>query len=88
MPIRPYLNGHRFDPETIRVMGLAYEMTLFSLRLVDSGDRANEVIAGKIIELATAGERDSERLCEAVLQQWRATTPPWCTAPPHSPLTD
>jgi hypothetical protein len=26
MPIRPHLNGKKFDPETIRVMGLAYEM--------------------------------------------------------------
>ena len=25
MPIRPYLDGHKFDPETIRVMGLAFE---------------------------------------------------------------
>ena len=26
MPIRPYLDGHRFDDETIRVMGIAFEM--------------------------------------------------------------
>ena len=26
MPIRPYLDGQRFDPETIRVLGLAFEM--------------------------------------------------------------
>jgi len=49
-------------------MGLAYEMTLISLRLVDRGDIANEVVAQKIIEQARAGERDPERLCEAVVQ--------------------
>jgi hypothetical protein len=70
MPIRSHLNGQRFDPETVRLMGLAYEMTLISLRLVDRGDIANAVVAQKIIELAKAGERDPERLCEAVLQHW------------------
>jgi hypothetical protein len=43
MPIRSYLNGQRFDPETIRLMGLAYEMALISLRLVDRGDITNDV---------------------------------------------
>jgi len=28
------------------------------------------LVAQKIIELAKAGERDPERLCESVLQQW------------------
>ena len=70
MPFRFHLNGHRFDPETIRLMGLAYEMTLIWLRLVDRGDIANEVVAQKIIEHARAGERDPERLCEAVVQHW------------------
>jgi hypothetical protein len=63
---RSHLNGQRFDPETIRVMGLAYEMALISLRLSDRGDIANDVVAHRIIELAKAGERDPERLCEVV----------------------
>ena len=75
MPIRSHLNGHRFDPETMRLMGLAYEMTLISLRLVDRGDIGNNVVAQKLIELAKSGERDPERLCEAVLNQWRAAIP-------------
>jgi len=72
MPIRSQLNGQRFDPETIRVMGLAYEMVLIVLRLTDRGDIANDVVAHKIIEHAKTGERDPEQLCEAVLKQWRA----------------
>ena len=76
MPIRSHLNGQRFDPETMRVMGLAYEMTLISLRRVDRGDIGNNVIAQKLIELAKSGERDPERLCEAMLNQWRAAIPP------------
>jgi hypothetical protein len=27
MPITPFLDGHKFDPETKRVMGVAFEMT-------------------------------------------------------------
>jgi hypothetical protein len=70
MPFRFHLNGQRFDAETIRLMGLAYEMIPISLRLVDRGDVANDVVAHKIIELAKAGERDPDRLCDAVVQQW------------------
>jgi hypothetical protein len=70
MPIRSHLNGQRFDAETIRVMGLAYELTLISLRLVDRGDIANDVVAQKIIELVKTGERDPEHLCKVVVQQW------------------
>ena len=86
MPIRSYLNGQRFDPETMRLMGLAYEMTLISLGLVDRGDMANDVVARKIIEHAKAGERDPERLCEAVLNQWRAAIPARRTA--HSSMSN
>jgi hypothetical protein len=52
MPFRPHLDGQKFDPETIRVMGIAFEMALVALRLVDRGDLANEILAHKIIELA------------------------------------
>ena len=75
MPIRPHLNGQRFNSDTIQVMGLAFEMALGALRLADRGDLANEVLAHKIIELAQAGERDPERLCEAVLLHFRQPPP-------------
>jgi hypothetical protein len=69
MPIRAHLDGHKFDPETIRVMGLAFELALLTLRLRDRGDLANEVIAQKLVQLAKAGERNPERLCEGVLKE-------------------
>lgn len=75
MPIRPHLNGQKFDPETIRVMGLAYEMARVALQLSDRGDLANEVLARKIIDLAKAGERDPERLCDGVIKEFRAAPP-------------
>ena len=67
MPIRAFLEGRKFDPETIRMLGIGFEMAL-ALRLADK-DIANEVVSGQIIALAEAGERDPERLCEGVLRE-------------------
>jgi hypothetical protein len=65
MPIRSYLDGHRFDPETVRLMGIAFEMALVALQRTDGVvNPTREAIAQKIIVLARAGERDPERLCE------------------------
>jgi hypothetical protein len=58
------------ESETIRVMGLAFEMALIALRLADRDDLANEVVAQKIIALAKAGERDPERLCDGVMKEF------------------
>ena len=68
----------------MRLMGVAYEMTRISLRLVDRGNIANNVVAQKIIEHAKTGERNPERLCEAVLNQWRAAISQH-VAPPIAP---
>ena len=72
MPIRSYLNGQRFDPETMRLMGLAYEMTLISLGLLIA---ATWPMMSLRARSSSIGERDPERLCEAVLNQWRAAIP-------------
>jgi hypothetical protein len=58
MPITPFLGDATFDPETKRVMGVAFEMVCTALRLVDRDDLANQMIAKRIIELANAGERN------------------------------
>ena len=73
MPITPFLDGDasKFDPETKRVMGVAFEMACVALRLADRGDRANEMLARRIIELAKAGERNPDVLCEGVLKEFR-----------------
>jgi hypothetical protein len=66
MPIATFLDSS-FDPETRRVMGVAYEMTraAFQLRRRETID--DELVANKIIELAKAGETNPDRLCERVL---------------------
>jgi hypothetical protein len=72
MPIRTYLEGFRFDPETVRLMGIAYEMALVALQRTGGNvNLTRDTLAQKIIELAKAGERDPERLCEAALQALR-----------------
>jgi hypothetical protein len=69
MPIRAYLKGHRFDAETTRLMGIAFEMALVALQHTDGIiNPTRDAVAKKIIELAKAGERDPGRLCDAALQ--------------------
>jgi hypothetical protein len=71
MPIRPFLDGAKFDPEAVRVMGIAYEMVRAALRITDRGDPANEIIAKKVIEIAKAGDLNPDVLCELVLVDFR-----------------
>ena len=65
MPIRPFLNGQTFDPETARLVGIAFETARAAIKR--PGDLSDEIIARTIIELAKAGERNVEVLCEAAL---------------------
>jgi hypothetical protein len=79
MPITPYPNGQQFDPETKRILGLAFEMTCAALRIGDCDDGVKQAIAKKLIALAKAGERNPDILCEEALrdirrpQQWAAS---------------
>ena len=72
-------------------MGLAYEMALVVLQRTDgTANPTREAVAQKIIDLAKAGERDPERLCDGALE---ATQPmalalisdPSSLPPPASP---
>ena len=67
MPITPFLNGRRFDPETTRVMGVALEMVRISLQLTNRDDALEAKVAEKLIELAAAGEQNPDLLCDRVL---------------------
>ena len=58
MPITPFLHGQAFDSELIAAMGKALDATCEALGLSDRGDRTNELIAQKIIELAQRGLRN------------------------------
>ena len=69
MSITPYLDEFDADPETMRVLAVALEMTRVSLGLTD--DLADEIIAKQIIEFAKAGERNPDILCERALEDIR-----------------
>ena len=60
MPITPYLDGDHFDPETKRVMGVAFEATMAALRLADREAPFATIVARKIIALAKAGESNPD----------------------------
>jgi hypothetical protein len=60
MPIR-LIHAASFDPETIRLLGLAYERASEG---GGPGDTVRETIAKRIIEAARRGERDIEKLIE------------------------
>ena len=72
MPITSYFHGLRYDPETARVMGVAYEMICASLQQ-DDQDPIDEVVAKKIIELTHIGVRDPDQLHELALTDLRGT---------------
>ena len=69
MLITPYLDGFNVDPETKQVLGVAVEMTRVSLGLAD--DFANGIITRRVVELARAGERNPDLLCEGALKKLR-----------------
>ena len=71
MPITPFLNGERFDPETRRVLGVALELVCIALRTGDCVDEVKQAIADKLIALAQTGERNPEVLCDKVLRDIR-----------------
>jgi hypothetical protein len=74
MPIRQFLDGHKFDPDTILIMGVAFEMARASTKLLDRPDITHAAIANQIIALAQAGERNVDQLCDQALAL--VTAPP------------
>jgi len=69
MAIATYLDDFDADLETKRVLGIALERTRVSLGLVDKF--ADGLIAKQIVELARAGERHPDLLCEDALEKLR-----------------
>lgn len=71
MPIRPFLAGQPFDPEVVDTMSAALENVCKALGLNIVDDPATRHVAQKIIELAQRGVRDTAKLSEAALQEFR-----------------
>ena len=74
MAIRPFLDGQRFEPETIRVMGIAFEIARAALRVANRDDlTVEQLIANKIIDLAKTGVLDPEAFCDGALKSREST---------------
>ena len=70
MPNRLALeNNHWFGPEDVAALTTAFEAALGKLGLVDRSDPTTVTLAKLIIELAKAGEREPERLCDSALKR-------------------
>ena len=57
-----------FDPDTIKLMGEAFDKARRSLHDTGQPFLVNEILAKRIIALASAGERDPIKLCEDALK--------------------
>ena len=57
-----------FDPDTIKLMGEAFDKARKSLHDTGQPFVVNEIIARRIIALVSQGERDPNKLCEDALK--------------------
>jgi hypothetical protein len=71
MPIRPFLSGRAFDPETIDRMSEALEGVCETLNLKLADGPETQLIAQKVIELAQRGVRDVATLRTMTLSQFK-----------------
>lgn len=67
MPIRKFIPGSTFDPETIARMVTAFEAACTILNLDDPNDPLVETIAKKVISLASQGITDVEEIRRRVV---------------------
>jgi hypothetical protein len=70
MAIVPFLKGRAFDPETVKMMGLAFESVCRSLGLTDKNDPLTSHVAETVIAFMQAGVVDhADELADAVLKE-------------------
>jgi len=67
MPIRKFIPGSSFDPETIAHIVAAFEGACTVLNLHDPNDPMVETVAKKIISLASQGFTDPDEIQRRVI---------------------
>lgn len=75
MPIRPFLAGQAFDPNTIKAMSAAFTDARETLGLADRDDPITRLVASHIIELAQRGIRTKTALYLATIQEFKSNPP-------------
>ena len=69
MPIYELLRRQgSFEPEEVTMLGNVFDDVLQTLGLVDRKDLVTEMVAKKLVELATSGMRDPVRLKALTIQ--------------------
>jgi hypothetical protein len=68
MPIRRLLQQSAFAPHEVQVLADAFDAVLREQGLADRSDPKVELIAKRIIQLASSGERDPLRLREGAVK--------------------
>jgi hypothetical protein len=63
--------GVVFEPETVQVMGGAYDKLLGDLELVGRSDPFTEIVAKEVLKAARQGARDAEEIRQRVLTALR-----------------
>jgi hypothetical protein len=71
VPIRAFLDGEAFDPETIESMSQALSAACELLGLRDKENAATRLLATRIIDLARDGIHDRELLKAGALRGFR-----------------
>ena len=71
MPITPYLAGRSFAPETVSVMGAAFEEACKTLH-IGAGNPSRAMVARTIIALVEEGATDADRLAAAAVEEMRS----------------
>jgi hypothetical protein len=85
VPIREFLNGENFDPETTHAIGVAFEIACVALQLRNRSDPASTaMVAEKIIALTKAGERCITALSDRALSELGYSTGGADLSPPLS----
>ena len=76
MPIRPFLAGQAFDPETITKMSAAYERVCAALGIKFVDDAATRLVAQVVIELAQRGVKDVQTIMAMTLERFEHVNSP------------
>ncbi len=67
MPIRKYIAGATFDPEAIRTMDEALNEACTILNVHGPDDPMRDLIAKKVVSVASQGEQDSGEIARRVV---------------------
>jgi hypothetical protein len=71
MPIRRFLDGHAFDPDTIQMMSDAFTSVCTCLGLAERDDPATRLVAERIIAHAGQGVTDRSDLYALVMADFQ-----------------